>query len=165
VVDDIAFRFWECSRCLSMGQNSTQCVNDIRCRECFNYGHIGKNCIATFAKKSTKWVPKRQTNKGKTLDSGATRPNIGSAVPSPSKPTPPPVLPVPPPPPLETPPPPPAPDPESMANFELDPTPWLPWGHHIIDGGPTRLPRTFYFPAKDPPPQHQSFYVAVVEPV
>jgi hypothetical protein len=46
-----------------MGHNLTQCVNDIRCRECFNYGHIGKNCIATSANKSTKWIPKWQTNK------------------------------------------------------------------------------------------------------
>jgi hypothetical protein len=24
-----------------------------------------------------------------------------------------------------------------MANFEVDPLPWLSWGHQIIDGGPT----------------------------
>jgi hypothetical protein len=27
-----------------------------------------------------------------------------------------------------------------MATFEIDPFPWLPWGHQIIDGGVTRLP-------------------------
>jgi hypothetical protein len=58
VIDDIAFRFWECSRYLSMGHNSAQCSNDIRCRKCFNYGHIGKNCFASLGKKSMKWIPK-----------------------------------------------------------------------------------------------------------
>jgi hypothetical protein len=51
-----------------------------------------------------------------------------------------------------------------MANFELDPTPWLPWGHDIIGGGPTRLARTFYFPSQDPLEQHQQYYIAVMEP-
>jgi hypothetical protein len=51
-----------------------------------------------------------------------------------------------------------------MANFEVDPTPWLPWGHHIIDGGPTRLPRSFYYPAQDPPQSHQAFCIAQVNP-
>ncbi|KAM0838927.1 hypothetical protein ACQ4PT_060651 [Festuca glaucescens] len=167
VVNDIAFRFWECSRCLSMGHNSSQCVKDIRCRECFNYGHIAKNFFAFLAKKSKKWIPKWQANKGDSLDSCENRPDIDLAVPTPLQQSPPPmhVQPVPPPPPLESSPPPPGPDPSAMANFELDPTPWLPWGHHIIDGGPTRLPRTFYFPAQDPPPQHQSFCIAVVEPL
>ncbi|KAK1662872.1 hypothetical protein QYE76_051031 [Lolium multiflorum] len=51
-----------------------------------------------------------------------------------------------------------------MAVFEVDPTPWLPWGHQIIDGGPTRLPRTYYNPSQDPPPQHRAFCVAMVDP-
>jgi hypothetical protein len=51
-----------------------------------------------------------------------------------------------------------------MANFEVDPMPWLPWGHHIIDGGPTRLSRSFYYPAHDPPQQHQAFCIACVHP-
>jgi hypothetical protein len=54
--------------------------------------------------------------------------------------------------------------PRAMANFELDPAPWLPWGHHIIDGGPTRLPQTFYFPSQDPPEQHPEYCMAVIEP-
>uniref|UniRef100_A0ACD5Y5U5 Uncharacterized protein n=1 Tax=Avena sativa TaxID=4498 RepID=A0ACD5Y5U5_AVESA len=52
----------------------------------------------------------------------------------------------------------------SMAVFEVDPTPWLPWGHQIIDGGGTRLPRTYYYPSQDPPALHQDFCIAVVEP-
>ncbi|KAM0865930.1 hypothetical protein ACQ4PT_042941 [Festuca glaucescens] len=53
---------------------------------------------------------------------------------------------------------------EEMAVFEVDPLPWLPWGHQIIDGGPTRLPRTYYYAAQDPPMQHQSYYIATVDP-
>jgi hypothetical protein len=52
----------------------------------------------------------------------------------------------------------------TMANFKVDPLPWLPWGHHIIDGGPTRLPRSFYYPIEDPLPQHQAFCYAIVHP-
>ena len=51
-----------------------------------------------------------------------------------------------------------------MANYELDPVPWLPWGHQIIDGGPTRLPCTYYFPAHEPPRLHENYCVAILEP-
>jgi hypothetical protein len=50
-----------------------------------------------------------------------------------------------------------------MAVFEADPLPWLPWGHQVIDGIPTRLPRTFYYSAQDPPARHQAFCIATVE--
>jgi hypothetical protein len=58
----------------------------------------------------------------------------------------------------------PPPTEQTMANFEVDPTPWLLWGHHVIDGGPTRLPRLFYYPAQDPPQTHQAFCIAQVNP-
>jgi hypothetical protein len=51
-----------------------------------------------------------------------------------------------------------------MAVFEVDPTPWLPWGHQVLDGGATRLPRTFYNPAQDPPQEHRAFCIVVIEP-
>ncbi|KAM0912257.1 hypothetical protein ACQ4PT_012946 [Festuca glaucescens] len=51
-----------------------------------------------------------------------------------------------------------------MANFEVDPTPWVPWGHQVIDGGPTRLPRSFYFATQDPPQKHQSDCIGIVHP-
>jgi hypothetical protein len=50
-----------------------------------------------------------------------------------------------------------------MAVFELDPTPWLPWGHQVIDDGDTRLPRTFYNPSSDPPQQPRVHCIAIVE--
>jgi hypothetical protein len=51
-----------------------------------------------------------------------------------------------------------------MTNFEVDPTPWLPHGHQVIDGGPTRLPRTFYSPSVDPPRRHDNICVAELMP-
>jgi hypothetical protein len=51
-----------------------------------------------------------------------------------------------------------------MANFELNPAHWVPEGFQIIDGGPTRLPRTFYTPAVAPQRSHDAYCVAIVEP-
>ncbi|KAK1669893.1 hypothetical protein QYE76_058052 [Lolium multiflorum] len=51
-----------------------------------------------------------------------------------------------------------------MANYEVDPMLWLPHGHQIIDGGPTRLPRTFYSPSVDPPRRHDNICVAELLP-
>ncbi|KAM0889518.1 hypothetical protein ACQ4PT_027648 [Festuca glaucescens] len=51
-----------------------------------------------------------------------------------------------------------------MANFEVDPTPWLPWGHQVIDGGPTILPRSFYFATQDPPQERQNDCIGIVNP-
>ena len=54
--------------------------------------------------------------------------------------------------------------PVCMANFELDPAPWTPAGHEIIDGGPSRLPCTFYSPAVAPPCRHGSWCVGMLMP-
>jgi hypothetical protein len=40
-----------------------------------------------------------------------------------------------------------------------------PWGHQVINGGPTRLPRTFYSATQDPQQQHQVFCIGIVEPL
>jgi hypothetical protein len=58
----------------------------------------------------------------------------------------------------------PLPPESAMANFELDPARWVPLGHQIVDGGPTRLPRTFYTPAVVPAGRHGSYCVALIEP-
>jgi hypothetical protein len=164
LVDDMAFQFWECSRCLSMGHKVSACTNDIRCKKCFPYGHIGKSCFNSLAKKDKRWVPRRKVSG--VNDKYSVGPNKSLVAPSPDLPD---IFspstsssPVPSPPPyhIEGS----VDNPSSMANFELDPAPWLPWGHHIIDGGPTRLPQTFYFPSQDPPEQHQQYCVAVIEP-
>ena len=49
-----------------------------------------------------------------------------------------------------------------MAVYELDPHCFLPDGHQIIDGGPTRLPRTFVTPAVRPARTHENFMVEEV---
>ena len=51
-----------------------------------------------------------------------------------------------------------------MATFELNPARWVPDGFQIIDGGPTRLPRTFYTAAVNPQRSHEAYCVAIVEP-
>ncbi|KAM0856737.1 hypothetical protein ACQ4PT_048926 [Festuca glaucescens] len=172
VIDDIAYRFWECGRCLSMGHNSVGCTRDIRCRTCFNYGHKEKSCLIWLTKKSKKWVPKMVTDVGQDIDSSR---QIPTQVPpadtsSVSKTLQAPQSPVQSPreaqtqhaPPLRKPSPPPSP--ATMANFEVDPASWLLLGHHIIDGRPTRLPRTFYNPSVNPPVCHGNLCVAVLEP-
>ena len=35
VVDDIAFRFWKCSRCLTLAHYTKDCKNKVRCKACF----------------------------------------------------------------------------------------------------------------------------------
>jgi hypothetical protein len=53
VVNDIAFRFWKCSRCLSMSHQIESCSNEIRCRGCYRCGHKEKNCLNFGSKKNS----------------------------------------------------------------------------------------------------------------
>jgi hypothetical protein len=159
MIDDMAFKVWKCGRCLSMGHLVRDCTNEIRCRACYSYGHIKKQCLK-FRKKAKAqiWVPKESgpLPKGEApeqtpaVSSSPGNINLSSeptavVLPSPSS----------------------APNLDSspaMAVFEVDPTPWLPWGHQVIDGGPTRLPRTFYNAPQDPLQQHQDHCIAIIEP-
>jgi hypothetical protein len=50
----------------------------------------------------------------------------------------------------------------TMANFALNPDRWVPVGHQIIDGGPTRLPRTFYNASVQPPRCNDHICVAIL---
>jgi hypothetical protein len=45
MIDDMTFKVWKCGRCLSMAHFQNVCTNDIRCRACYSYGHIKKNCF------------------------------------------------------------------------------------------------------------------------
>jgi hypothetical protein len=166
MIDDMAYKVWSCGKCLNMGHLTKDCTNEVRCRSCYSYGHVRKNCLARS--KGKIWVPKEKQSNTTTrvlvdkevhlsgvADSTSTLVNKPveplqqpsdhinfnlpsvSAAPSSS---------------------------QAMAVFEVDPTPWLPWGHEIIDGGPTRLPRMFYYPAQDPPARHLSYCIALVEP-
>ncbi|KAM0868195.1 hypothetical protein ACQ4PT_041499 [Festuca glaucescens] len=162
MIDDMAYKVWACRRCLNMGHATINCVNDIRCMACFNYGHIRKNCLISRRKSSQTWIPKRSTQ------SIPVKETEESAAPSSSyllenllesRQNPLCINPKQPPDPAASP-----SSPETMAVFEVDPLPWLPWGHQVIDGGPTRLPRTYYYAAQDPPALHQAFCIATVEP-
>jgi hypothetical protein len=172
MIDDMASKVWTCQKCLSFSHEIKDCPNKIRCRACYNYGHIKKNCLTTKLKSSQRWIRKQTTttNSGnshcpnlETPDATYSRIQTGVGIPPPfahtSQPPPNPVVS--------------SPSQEEpgltdsgdeLAVFEVDPTPWLPWGHHIIDGGATRLPRSYYFPTTDPPQQHQAYCIAVVEP-
>lgn len=35
-----------CSRCLSTTHGTNNCLSEIRCRRCFGYGHLARNCWA-----------------------------------------------------------------------------------------------------------------------
>ena len=51
-----------------------------------------------------------------------------------------------------------------MANFAIDPMLYVPAGHHIIDGGVNRLPRTFVSPPSPMVRSHERFLIAEVMP-
>jgi hypothetical protein len=178
MINDMADKVWKCNRCLSLSHETLDCTNEIRCRACYRYGHIKRNCLLSKAHEGIKWV---QKSAPESKSDTPTFPNIAAAaVPVPirdksihkqssssvSNPV--------------SPPPHPSFEQQSvpaaqvpgvqamrdkgMAVFEVDPAPWLPWGHQIIDGGDTRLPRSYYYAPQDPPQRHQSYYIAVIDP-
>ena len=51
-----------------------------------------------------------------------------------------------------------------MANYELDPLDFIPPGFEITNGGPLRLPRTFFSPANGPERTHEQYAIGIVEP-
>jgi hypothetical protein len=130
MIDDMAFKVWKCGRCLSMTHLSRDCTNDIRCRACYSYGHIKKNCFKFLVQaKAQKWVPKKSGPLPKEELSGATTvvsassDRINSLLPLedvvlPSDSSTPNL-----PPPCTTPN---LDSSSSMAVFEVDPTPWFP---------------------------------------
>jgi hypothetical protein len=177
MINDMVDQVWKCNRCLSLLHETLDCTNEIRCRACYRYGHIKRNCLLSKAQGSLKWVQKAaRESKSATPDF----PNLAtSAVPTPvrdksslkqsssvSK--------------LVSPPPHPSFDLQSasaarvprvqsvrdqkMVVFEVDPAPWLSWGHQIIDGGEMCLPRSYYYAPQDPPQRHQSYCIAVIDP-
>ena len=146
-----------------MGHLANSCTRRIRCRYCFKYGHKQKNCHEWIAKRSSVWVPKTAKDTACLESCAVPLPSLDSTTSSEKTPVEYETAPT------SSPPPPPLPSPKlllpsCMANFELDPAPWTPAGHEIIDGGPTRLPRTFYSPAVAPPRRHGSWCVGMLMP-
>jgi hypothetical protein len=45
LIDDMSYRVWKCGRCLSMRHLTASCTNNVRCRSCFRYGHMRKDCL------------------------------------------------------------------------------------------------------------------------
>ncbi|KAM0844073.1 hypothetical protein ACQ4PT_057283 [Festuca glaucescens] len=163
MIDEMVYKVWECGQCLRMGHNSKDCTNDIRCRAYFSYGHVAKQCLNKQSKKSHAWVRKRVSTDIGLLDSrfSPVLSSTGVSLPSTLKQSTQPPLP---PPPCSPQTPSPAEVTTPMAVFELDPTPWLPLGHEIIDDSPTRLPRTYYTPTVPPPRRHDNYCIAYIEP-
>jgi hypothetical protein len=169
MIDDMVFKVWKCQRCLSLNHSTKDCINNIRCRGCFNYGHIKRNCLSAKAYLGKCWVPKKASGGELGLDTdtiiGPTEGFVGSASKAGEDALNPSAVLANDQSPPRSPPPPSSVTPSSpMANFEVDPMPWVPWGHQVIDGGPTRLPRSFYFATQDPPQQHQSDCIGIVHP-
>ena len=52
-----------------------------------------------------------------------------------------------------------------MDNFPLDPLLYVPAGHHIVDGGDARLPRTYVTPHTPLVRRHEEFMLAEVMPI
>ncbi|KAM0910334.1 hypothetical protein ACQ4PT_014228 [Festuca glaucescens] len=164
MIDQMVYKVWACGRCLHMGHLTKDCTNEVRCKACYSYGHIKRNCLGNKSR-VMKWIPKLATfpsltktdssvlgsssnsSHSKYLDSGQYSPRSTSPPPPQLEPT--------------------HCDAEdsllTMASFEVDPLPWLPWGHQVIDGGPTRLPRSFYFAPQDPPSLHQDYCIALLD--
>jgi hypothetical protein len=158
VVDDIAYRFWECGRCLSMGHDSKSCTKRVRCRFCFTSGHFRKTCLDWLKQKNQCWVPKVGLSPQISPDTGpsavsTSAPGHQDTLIAETESCPPP-----PPPPTDL------PRRSAMANFELNPAHWVPHGFHIIDGGPTRLPRSLYNATVAPAVTHGNYCVAQLNP-
>jgi hypothetical protein len=66
LIDEMAFKVWKCSCCLSMAHYREQCTNEVRCRSCFHYGHICRNCLTSKNRKI--WVPKSGKSKHTVID-------------------------------------------------------------------------------------------------
>jgi len=45
------------SRCLGVGHDRSSCVSKIRCRACYNYGHVQRKCLIR-AKPNQIWIRK-----------------------------------------------------------------------------------------------------------
>ena len=123
VVDDIVYRMWDCGKCLSMGHSRSDCKNKLRCRKCFKFGHIEKQCLPR-----QEWVPKNGNAPDVVVQDSSTHIHLTHVVVpvsedpvanTPSSP-------------VLNPNAPPLPSAlllgVAMANYEVDPTPWIPHG-------------------------------------
>lgn len=155
MVEQMVEKVMTCSICSAPGHLSSSCPTKRKCTACYHVGHWRRKCKDFAVENGLVWRAKKSqlrqsfckqppdTSCSTNIPSASVQSHCASAAnlsppPLPFAPRP------------ATPPPPPAlPSPErqpSMANFKLDPHRYLPVGHHIIDGGELRLPRTFVTP-------------------
>lgn len=155
-----------CFNCLSPGHLARSCLSPVRCKLCFNYGHVSKWC-STRSKPKILWKPKCQVLEKESNDPVQTDASFlgDSSGPSSSlqdgeNPTPnqstvqPTKLPVSPPPPDI-----------AMANFDVNPIPYIPtcfdleqWarparGRIIVSGNPPRAHEQYAIVTMTPAPQ------------
>jgi hypothetical protein len=125
MINEMVEKVYECGHCLSFGHKMTLCMNQIRCKGCFHYGHIKKNRFNSVGRNS-RWVPKVIRSKDSVLEPPVPSPAVSSPLspvqtllgvstlpPSPSIPASSPA----------------SSSRPSMAVFELDPARWVPHGH------------------------------------
>jgi hypothetical protein len=69
MVDTMVQQIYSCGCCLSFKHDTSSCTNDIRCKGCFHYVHIQKNCLNSMGGKQSgclkpigfSLIPNRQT--------------------------------------------------------------------------------------------------------
>ena len=168
-----------CQKCLRKGHFAASCTSKLWCISCLRTGHIRKDCNKFAQVLGLVWQPKSTnatTSEARcenisltTLLPNLDLPSTSALTPSSSSISPGPKTPSASPP--ETPPPPlhsPSLEAEPsvpMANFHLDPQLYVPAGHHVIDGGEDRLPRTFVSPHTPIVRRHEEFMLAEVMPI
>ncbi|KAF8671755.1 hypothetical protein HU200_049876 [Digitaria exilis] len=134
-----------CSRCLVAGHYAISCLQDVRCRACYKYGHLARFCQSVQPKKVYRPVAQQQRQTSSAdINASPTALETPPHDPSPSPRLPPetslhssPHLSPPPPPPSTVPPP-------SMANFAIDPAPHVPRGFEVPPRDPAAPPTRLY---------------------
>jgi hypothetical protein len=158
MIEETADSFWRCQRCLSMHHETLDCTGMIRCKGCYRYGHVKKDCWRV--KRTLHWVVKtspRPDNLGLCAASSsaikcadliptstvARRSDLSSVSP--------PQLPL---------------SSSTMANFPVDLHRFVPAGFDVLEpwGADARPARLCITDSTAPPHRHESWAIAQVLP-
>lgn len=136
ISDSWAVELGPCGRCLAPGHGKSNCLSEIRCKRCFGYGHISSGCRAKISDSRAFRPKRRSTSKDSPpeCDRCAAKPSSPSYRPpsphrasssprlgnlkNPEQHPPPPLFP--------------APVAVTMANFPIDPHPFVPIGFNLM---------------------------------
>ena len=83
-----------CSHCLGLGHTRKECSNSVRCKICFNYGHVSFRCLAKacYQRRFRPVIP-LEDGKSRSLPIYLTEAaSLGASAPAPSSPTHPPAV-------------------------------------------------------------------------